>query len=231
MSEKIINEIKSYENEKLATHHLKFFKTAKGEYGEGDLFLGLNVPTVRSIAKKYFKETNLTQINSLIKNPFHEIRLTALVMMVLKFNSTEKKEKEDIFNLYIENINYINNWDLVDLSAPYLVGPFIFDRTEKLWELAKTPHLWSQRISVISTFYFIRQGSYQITLDLSEYFLTHKHDLIHKATGWMLREVGKRDLETLYKFLDKHYKIMPRTMLRYSIEKLSEEKRKMYMGR
>lgn len=231
MSEKIINEIKSYENQKLATHHLKFFKTAKGEYGEGDLFLGLNVPTIRSIAKKYFKEITLTQINNLIKNPFHEIRLTALVMMVLKFNKAESKEKEDIFNIYIENLNYINNWDLVDLSAPYLVGPFLFDKTEKLWELAKTSHLWSQRISVISTFYFIRQGNYQITLDLSEHFLTHKHDLIHKATGWMLREVGKRDIETLYKFLDKHHKIMPRTILRYSIEKLSEEKRKLYMSR
>lgn len=231
MLEKIINEIKSYANEKLAAHHAGFFKTGKGEYGEGDIFLGLKNPTVRLVTKKYFKEISLTQINTLIKNPYHEIRLTAIIMLVLKYEKAKDKgkEKKEIFNLYLQNVEYINNWDLVDLSAQYIIGPFIFDSTEKLWELAKTSHLWSQRIAIIATLYFIRQGSYKATLDLSEYFLTHKHDLIHKATGWMLREVGKRDIDTLYGFLDKHHKVMPRTMLRYSIEKIPEEKRKVYM--
>lgn len=231
MEEEIINEIKSYANEKFAIHHSHFFKTGEGEYGEGDLFLGLKVPTVRLISKKYFKEINLTQINILIKNPFHEVRLAAIIMLVLKYKKAEKKEKEKIFNLYLKNINYINNWDLVDLSAPYIVGPFVFGSNKKLWELAKTDHLWSQRISVLATFYFIREGSYQTTLDLSKYFLTHKHDLIHKATGWMLREIGKRNINVLYSFLDEHHKVMPRTMLRYSIEKLPQEKRKAYMLR
>lgn len=231
MVEKIINEIKSYSNEKFAIHHSHFFKTAKGEYGEGDLFLGLRVPTVRFISKKYFKKISLTQVNILIKNPYHEIRLAAIIMLVLKYEKAQTKEKEEIFNLYLANINHINNWDLVDLSAQYIIGPFIFDSSEKLWELAKTSHLWSQRIAVLSTLYFIRHGSYQATLDLSKYFLTHKHDLIHKATGWMLREIGKRDINTLYTFLDEHHKVMPRTMLRYSIEKLSEDKRKAYMIR
>lgn len=231
MEEKIINEIKSYANEEFAIHHSHFFKTAKGEYGEGDLFLGLKVPTVRMISKKYFKETNLTQVNILMKNPFHEVRLAAIVMLVLKYEKAQAKEKEDIFNLYLKNVKYINNWDLVDVSAQYIVGPFIFDSTEKLWELAATNHLWSQRISVLATFYYIRQGSYQATLDLSKHFLTHKHDLMHKATGWMLREIGKRDIDTLYSFLDEHHKVMPRTMLRYSIEKLPSEKRKAYMLR
>lgn len=231
MEEQIINEIKSYENKKFAAHHSIFFKTAKGEYGSGDLFLGLKVPTVRMISKKYYDKVNLKQINILIKNPYHEIRLAAIIMLVLKYKKAEPKEKEKIFKLYLKNVNYINNWDLVDVSAQYIVGPFVFGSSKKLWELAKTDHLWSQRISVLSTFYFIRQGSYQATLDLSKHFLSHKHDLIHKATGWMLREIGKRDISALCAFLDEHHKVMPRTMLRYSIEKLPQDKKKFYMLR
>lgn len=230
--EEIINEIKSHSNYNLAQHHAGFFRTAVGQYGEGDLFYGLKVPDIRSIAKKYFKNTNLTEINELIKNPFHEVRLAAMIILIFKFNNSSAEEKEQIFNLYLNSVDYINNWDLVDISAPHIVGAFLFDKnTDKLWTLAKSNHLWSQRISVIATFYFIKQGEFTATLELSEYFLTHKHDLMHKAAGWMLREVGKRDIKVLYEFLDKFHKIMPRTMLRYSIEKFSKQERIKYMAR
>jgi 3-methyladenine DNA glycosylase AlkD len=228
--ENIINEIKSLSNKKYADHHSKFFKTGKGEYGEGDLFYGLKVPEIRNITKKYYKLINLKEIDSLIKNAFHEIRLTALIILVLKYPKSSQKEQEQIFNLYIDNVKYINNWDLVDLSAPNIVGNFLYNKNyEILYNLAQSGYLWSERISVIATFYFIKQGEYSHTVKLAEYFLTHKHDLMHKAAGWMLREVGKRDIDELYSFLDKFHKTMPRTMLRYSIEKLSPEKRAFYM--
>jgi len=229
MEENIICAIKLHTNEKQAAHLCKFFKTGKGQYAEGDMFLGLKVPVTRSVAKEFYKTATLEELNNLIKNPYHEIRLAALFMLILKYEKGEKEEKEKIFNLYLENIDYINNWDLVDLSAPKIVGDFTFNSPEVLYELANTNHLWSQRISIVSTLYFIKKDRFDTTLRLSERFLNHKHDLIHKATGWMLREVGKRDLKPLYCFLDKHHKVMPRTMLRYSIEKLSEEKRKFYM--
>lgn len=230
MKEQIINELKSCSNKEYADHHQRFFKTGKGEYGEGDLFYGLRVPDVRKIAKKYFRIINLEEIEELIQNPYHEFRLSAVIMLVLKYPKSSTTEQEKIYNLYLNNVNYINNWDLVDVSAQYIVGPFLFKKdTQKLWELAKSDHLWSQRISILSTFYFIRQGVYSNTIELSEHFLTHKHDLMHKATGWMLREVGNKDVETLYTFLDKYHKIMPRTMLRYAVEKLPEEKKKIYM--
>ncbi len=229
MDTKIINEIKRYENQKLALHHASFFKTGKGQYGEGDLFLGISVPILRQISKKYFKEVSLNQLESLLQNPYHEIRICSLMMMVLKYQKTEDKEK--IFNIYMQNLKYINNWDLVDVSAQYIVGPFLYDSIDVLLDLAKSNHLWSQRIAIIATFYNIRQGSFKNTIELSKYFLTHKHDLIHKATGWMLREVGKRDLNLLIEFLDKHHKTMPRTMLRYSIEKLTAEQKKFYMNK
>lgn len=229
--EQVIKELKNYSNKEYADHHAQFFKTGKGEYGEGDLFYGLRVPDVRKVSKKYFKDIDLSEIDTLIKNPFHEVRLAALVMLVLKYPKASFSEKEEIFNLYLSNVKYINNWDLVDISAQYIVGPFLFenDITEKLWDLAQTDHLWSQRISVLATLYFIRQGEYSHTLELSRHFLTHNHDLMHKATGWMLREVGKRDLNVLNSFLDEFHKSMPRTMLRYAIEKLSQERRIHYM--
>lgn len=229
-AKQIINEMKKLSNKDLAVHHLKFFKTGKGEYGEGDLFYGLKVPEIRSIAKKYFKDTDLKEINSLLKDPYHEVRLLALIMLVLKYQKTNLKEQEEIFDLYINNVKYINNWDLVDLSAPNIVGNYLSGKnTNKLYELAESGHLWSERISVVATLYFIKKGEFCHTAKLSEYFLNHKHDLIHKATGWMLREVGKKDIDQLYSFLDKFHKTMPRTMLRYSIEKLSPEKRTFYM--
>lgn len=229
-AEKIIEEVKSHSNIEYANHHQKFFKTAKGEYGEGDLFYGLRVPEIRMIAKKYHKEVDLCQAQILIEDPYHEVRLLALLMLVLQYQKSNEEEKGNIYTFYLRNVKYINSWNLVDLSSYHIVGSYLHGKdNNKLWELAKTDHLWSQRISIISTLYFIRKKHYRVTLDLAEYFLSHKHDLMHKASGWMLREVGKRDINKLYRFLDSHHKIMPRTMLRYSIEKLSMEQRAFYM--
>ena len=158
MKEKIINEINRYQNKEKAIHLARFFKTAKGEYAEGDKFLGLTVPSTRSIAKQFYKTTQLKDLKELIKSPYHEIRLCSLFIMILKFKNSSEEEKREIFELYKKNTKHINNWDLVDLSAPHIFGQYIFNSDEELWKLAKTDHLWSQRIAVISTFYFIRQG-------------------------------------------------------------------------
>ena len=227
----ILEEIKSLADEEQAQHLKRFFKTGKGEYGEGDLFLGIKVPITRAIAKKYYPSISLEKIDELIKNPYHEVRLLALLLMVFVYEKTEAKE--DVIELYLKNIQYINNWDLVDLSAPKIIGHCIYESkdAQSIYELADTNHLWSNRIAVVSTLYLIKKGEFSQILELSEKFLTHKHDLMHKAVGWMLREMGKVDEKPLCTFLDKHHKTMPRTMLRYSIERLSTDKRDHYMGR
>ena len=227
---KALDELKLLADEQQAKHLSRFFKTGKGEYGEGDLFLGIKVPVVRSVAKKYYQEISLDDIQTLLKNPYHEARLLALLIMIFIYEKTDLKQ--EIFNLYLQNIQYINNWDLVDLSCHKVVGDFIYTNKipHHIYELANANHLWSNRIAVVSQYYFIKKGDFLHILKLSEKFLTHKHDLMHKACGWMLREMGKMDEKPLYDFLDKHHKTMPRTMLRYSIEKLSNEKRKYYMG-
>jgi len=227
----ILEEIKSLADEEQAQHLKRFFKTGKGEYGEGDLFLGIKVPITRAIAKKYYPSISLEKIDELIKNPYHEVRLLALLLMVFVYEKTETKE--DVIELYLKNIQYINNWDLVDLSAPKIIGHCIYESkdAQSIYELADTNHLWSNRIAVVSTLYLIKKGEFSQILELSEKFLTHKHDLMHKAVGWMLREMGKVDEKPLCTFLDKHHKTMPRTMLRYSIERLSTDKKKHYMGR
>ena len=230
LADQINNEIKNLADPELAVHHLRFFKTGKGEYAEGDLFYGLRVPDVRKIAKKYFKTIDLSEIDVLIKNPYHEVRLAAIIMLILKYRKADSEGQKKIYNLYLSNVDYINNWDLIDISAYAIVGAFLFNKnTEKLWELAKSGHLWSERISVLATLYFIKYGEYTHSIELAKHFLNHKHDLMHKATGWILREVGKKDINVLYAFLDQFHKVMPRTMLRYSLEKLSEEKRIIYM--
>jgi len=228
----IIDEIKKYQNPDFAAHHAKFFQTHKGGYGEGDLFYGLKVPDVRKIVKLFYKDASLDDVEELIKNPYHEVRLCGLFVMVAKFKKVSEEEKKLLVKIYLNNLEYINNWDLVDLSAPSVLGEYWFDKDmNDLWKLANSGHLWSERISVLASFGFIKKGSYQTTLELCEFFLNHRHDLIHKATGWMLREIGKRDLTQLLKFLDKYHKVMPRTMLRYSIEKLPQEQRKFYMAK
>lgn len=227
---KILEEIRSLADEQQAQHLCRFFKTDKGQYGEGDFFLGIKVPNVRAIAKRHYEETSLEDIQELIKDPYHEIRLLALMLMIFKYEKTDVKK--EIFNIYIKNVNYINNWDLVDLSCPKIFGHYVYENKtpEHIYKFANSNHLWSERISVVSQYYFIKKGDFSMLLELSEKFLTHKHDLIHKAVGWMLREMGKVDETSLCEFLDENYKSMPRTMLRYSIERLSQEKKRYYMN-
>jgi len=207
-----------------------FFKTNKGQYGEGDVFLGIVVPEQRKLVKKYFSEFSLKDVQDLLNSKIHEERLIALLILVKKYEKCENQRKE-IFEFYLKNTENINNWDLVDLSAPNIVGKYLLDKDKKLlYGLANSSNLWEKRISIISSFSFIRNKQFKDTLKISEILLNDKHDLIHKAAGWMLREVGKRDLKAEEDFLKKHYKKMPRTMLRYAIEKFPEEKRKRYLG-
>ncbi len=207
-----------------------FFKTGKGQYGEGDKFLGVVVPDTRKVAKKY-KDIPFTEVRKLLNNEYHECRLCALLILVELFKKTkDETRKQEIVDFYLAHTLRINNWDLVDLSAKDIVGEYLVDKDRSvLYQLADSSLLWDQRIAIIATFAFIRRNDYQDILDLSRRLLYHKHDLMHKAIGWMLREMGKRDKMKLTGFLDSYSKEMPRTMLRYSIEKLSPEERVFYM--
>ena len=229
----LLEELLSLKNEEKAKSSSRFFKTRKGQYGEGDLFLGINIPTLRFISKKYYNSTSLKDIEALLKNPYHEIRMTALILLIYIYEKSSAEVKKEIFHLYLNNVDYINNWDLVDVSAPKLVGNFVYENKNfnHIYNLANSNHLWSNRIAIVSTHYLIKKGDFELILELSEKFLTHKHDLIHKAVGWMLREMGKIDEAPLNEFLNKHHKTMPRTMLRYSIEKFPKEKREFYISR
>jgi len=229
---KVLEDIKNASDKKLAEHHQRFFKTGKGEYGEGDLFLGLKVPTIRAITKKYYEQISLDEIEELLQDPYHEVRVAALFLMILQYEKGSEKIKSEILNVYLSNANQINNWDLVDLSAPKIIGHWAYEnkKSDIIYQLADKKHLWSNRIAVVASYYFIKKGDFSIILDLSEKFLMHEHDLMRKAVGWMLREMGKVDILPLYNFLDKHYKSMPRTMLRYSLEKLPKDKKEYYMN-
>ncbi len=204
----------------------KYFKTGKGQYGEGDSFLGITVPDQRKIAKKYLSLV-LEDLENLLQSNIHEHRLTALLILVEKF---KKNHEKNIVDFYLKNIKFVNNWDLVDLSAPNILGKYLFDKNKDiLYKLAKSNSLWERRISIISTYTFIKNNNFQDTLEISKILLNDSHDLIHKALGWMLREVGKKDLNLELEFLNKYKKEMPRTALRYAIEKFDEEKRKFYL--
>ncbi|HET6244533.1 MAG: DNA alkylation repair protein [Bacteroidetes bacterium] len=209
----------------------KFFKTEPGQYGEGDLFIGLSVPQQRTISKIFYAQASLDDIKKMLHDPIHEFRLTALFMLVLKFEKTkDEKLRKDIFDFYLNNTAYINNWDLVDSSAEKIPGAYLFDKNRTLLlRLAESESLWEQRISIIATFYFIKKHQFEDTLAIAEKLLYYKHDLIHKAVGWMLREVGNRDFQKEYDFLSLHYQTMPRTMLRYAIEKFEPELRKKFL--
>lgn len=206
-----------------------FFKTGKGQYGEGDKFLGVVVPDTRKVAKKY-RDLPFKEIENLLNNEYHECRLCALLILVERFKKASEGDRKEIFNFYLAHTNRINNWDLVDLSAKDIVGEYLIDKDRSvLYDLVKSELLWDQRIAIVSTYAFIRRGDLYDTFLLSEKLLDHKHDLMHKATGWMLREMGKKDLNMLRAFLDNHHKKMPRTMLRYSIEKMDQSERAHYM--
>ncbi|MEK2645152.1 DNA alkylation repair protein [Bdellovibrio sp. BCCA] len=208
----------------------RFFKTDPGEYGEGDVFIGLTVPQSRAFAKKYF-ETPLKDLEVLLKSEIHEERLIALIILSNRFAKSDEREKFQIYKLYLKNTKYINNWDLVDTSAEYIVGGYLYDKDRKvLQQLAKSKSLWERRIAMLSTFHFIKKGEYQDTLRIARILLKDEHDLIHKASGWMLREMGKRVSEKeLRGFLEKYASKMPRTMLRYAIEKFSPKDRRYYL--
>jgi len=209
----------------------KFYQAYPGGYGEGDKFLSISVPEQRAVSTAFYKQLTPDELAKLLENPFHEIRLTTLMMLVLRFQkSKDNAEQEAIVNIYLSHMDYVNNWDLVDSSAHYILGPWFLNKPHDfLTKLADENHLWNQRIAVLTTFHFIKKGQYKTTLILAEKLLNHKHDLIHKAVGWMLREIGNRDYQTEYDFLKKHYKTMPRTMLRYAIEKFDESVRQGFL--
>ena len=211
----------------------RFFQTAKGQYGEGDVFLGLTVPEIRVVAKKY-QAISLEQVAELTASPFHELRLCGLIILTIQYSAAkDRKAEKKIFNFYLKQARsgYINNWDLVDVTAP-IIGRYLIDETDPyslLEKLAVNKSLWIRRIAMIFTFAFIRAGELDPTITIAKLLLEDDHDLIHKAVGWMLREVGKRDPKTLRAFLSENAKIMPRTALRYSIEKLPEQERKKWL--
>ncbi len=213
----------------IAEHSQRFFKTAKGEYGHGDIFLGIRVPVIRKQVKKY-RGITLGEVKKLLKSPFHEIRLCSLLMLVDMFAKEDDTERSKIYSFYLKNTRHINNWDLVDLSAPHIVGAYLERRNKKpLYVLARSASLWERRISVIATFYLIKNNDFVDALKIAHILKNDPEDLIHKAVGWMLREIGKRNQAVEERYLKKQYKHMPRTMLRYAIERLPESRRKAYL--
>jgi len=227
------NELKSLSDPDKAKVLQRFFKTGKGEYGEGDIFLGIKVPVQRKIAKKYYG-MSFDDIQKLLHSKIHEYRLTSIFLLIDAYKEAKKNNNEkEVVDFYLNNTKWINNWDLIDLSAPNIIGDYLLNRKEErvlLIKLAKSNDLWKKRIAILSTFAFIRNSEYKDTLKISEILLKDDHDLIHKGVGWMLREVGKRcGIEYEETFLKKHYKKMPRTMLRYSIERFPVDKKKHYM--
>jgi 3-methyladenine DNA glycosylase AlkD len=207
----------------------KFFKTGRGEYGEGDVFLGVRVPDVRKLAKEC-QNLPLREVLRFLRSSVHEERLLALLILAGAYAQGDESAKKRVYEIYLNNTKSINNWDLVDVSAPHIVGAYLFDQSKRpLFRLAKSKNLWKRRISMMATLYFIRHNRFAETLKISRMLLADQEDLIHKAVGWMLREVGKRDPQAEEDFLKKHYRRMPRTMLRYAIEKFPEAKRKGYL--
>ena len=227
---KATDEIRALANKEIAKHSLRFFKTAKGEYGHGDIFLGVRTPQIRLIAKKHIG-ISTTEMKTLIKSKYHEERLLGLIILVNKYSKAkDEKSKNQLYKIYVSSFKYVNNWDLVDVTCPHIIGKHLMDNNRSiLYSWAKSDDLWTKRIAIVSTHWFIRKNDLQDTFKIAEMLLNDEHDLIHKAVGWMLREAGKRDLEKEEIFLKKHYKNMPRTMLRYSIEKFPEPKRQKYL--
>ena len=236
MLKSLKSDLQKSANREKALQLQKFFKTKKGEYAEGDIFLGISVPEQRKTALKY-KDLPLADLQELLNSDIHEYRLVSLLILIQKYKKAEiennEKNKEEIFSFYLKNTKNINNWDLVDLSSPNIVGNYLLNKNEKeksvLYKLAKSSNLWEKRISVLATFMFIKNNQFQDSVNIAEILLKDNHDLIHKAVGWMLRELGKKNEKELISFLDKYKSKMPRTMLRYSIEKFPEEKRKSYL--
>lgn len=215
-----------------ASFYPKFFKTGKGEYGEGDLFLGVKVPDQRAVAKEFYPKITLEELHSLLTSPYHEERLTAIFILVSKFEKTKSfDEKSQIVDYYLNHLEYINNWDLVDSSCYKILGRFAFEnqKDDLLRNLSNSEVMWHKRIAVVGTMHHIKKESYTLTKELVVNNLQHPHDLMHKANGWLLREMGQKNEAELLKFLNVHYQKMPRTCLRYAIEKLDEPLRQDYL--
>lgn len=231
LHEHVVAELEELSDSEQALKLQGFFKTGEGEYGEGDVFLGVRVPDQRRIAKKY-KNLDLSEVVKLLHSGIHEHRLTALFILTHQFNKGNEKIRHRIVDLYLGNMAYVNNWDLVDSSAHKILGAWLIDKPrDLLYEMAESECLWERRISIISTFAFIGNNDLSDAVSLAKVLVNDKHDLIHKASGWALREVGKRDQNMLEEFLLEHYGTMPRTMLRYAIERLPEERRRFYLGK
>ncbi len=225
----IRKKLQQLESEERAKVLQRFFKTGPGEYSEGDVFIGVRVPDLRKLVKEY-QDITIKEVMQLLKSSIHEERLFALLILVSKYSKGNETVKKKIYELYLQNTKFINSWDLVDGSAQHIVGAFLMDKSkEPIYRLAKSNSLWERRIAILSTFHFIKHDNYSETLKISKILLTDEQDLIHKAVGWMLREIGKRHISTEEIFLKKYYKRMPRTMLRYAIEKFPESKRKKYL--
>ena len=225
----VIKLLKEQADPEKAKHSTRFFKSGPGEYGEGDKFLGIKVPDQRKIAKKY-RDLPAEEIEKLLQNEFHEVRLTAVMLMTYKVEKGGQEELEEMTQLYLENLPAMNNWDIVDSSCHKILGPFLENKErDLLYDFARSDDLWKKRIAMITCYHFIKQEDFEDALNIAEILVNDEHDLIHKAVGWMLREVGNRDLETEEEFLKKYYQNMPRTMLRYAIEKFEEPLRLKYL--
>jgi 3-methyladenine DNA glycosylase AlkD len=210
----------------------KFFKTGKGEYGEGDLFLGVKVPDQRAVAKEYYSKISLDELSGLLSSKYHEHRLTALFILILKFEKTKDKAvKDEIVEFYLNHLRYVNNWDLVDSSCYKILGRYAFENKKEdlLKKLSDSEEMWHKRIAVVGTMHYVKKGSFDLTKEFVTQNLKHTHDLMHKANGWLLREMGQKNEKELIDYLNKYYKEMPRTCLRYAIEKLDEDLRQDYL--
>ena len=229
--QQVKDELASFADEEKARVSTRYFQAFPGGYGEGDEFIGVRVPDQRKVARKYSREMPLAAVEQLLQDPVHEHRLTALIILTHKFEKAKTpQDREEIVDLYLRNTAYVNNWDLVDTSADKILGAHLFDGDRGLlYQLVESENLWEQRIAMIATFYFIKQNDFTDALRIAALLLDHEHDLIHKAVGWMLREIGNRDHEIEYEFLEEHYRDMPRTMLRYAIEKFEPELRTRFL--
>ena len=229
-AKQILSRLKQLASPTIAVHSRRYFKTGKGEYGEGDRFLGIRVPSLRAEVKQQL-DLPLAETLKLLSSKWHEVRLFALLMLVDKFNKGNDELRSEIFHHYMQHMEHINNWDLIDLSAPNIVGAWLADKDKSvLYELATSDNLWHRRVAVMATFFSIKKDDYNDALAIAERLINDEQDLIQKAVGWMLREIGKRNLRREEAFLKQHYQRMPRTMLRYAIERLPEKKRKAYLN-
>ncbi|WP_304543885.1 DNA alkylation repair protein [Sulfurimonas microaerophilic] len=232
MFEQISSELQHYIDKTYQKSYKGFFKTKKGEYSAEDIFLGIRVPELRKSVRKYFQTLSFEDIKKFLYSPYHEYRLFALLVLVAKYQhkNSSVKTQQQIYNFYVENIGQVNNWDLVDVTTSHIIGDYLFDKDKSpLYNFANSDNLWQKRVAIVSTFYFIKRGAYEDTLKIADILLDDTHDLIHKAVGWAIRNVGNEDMQVMIKYLQPRYKTMPRTTLRYAIEKLDKEIQQKYL--